>query len=139
VAAGLKKNCQRCSRAISFGRETKKARQHPSKADPAFHPVFWRAGSAAGRGSALVYKSPAHSQELIFAVVQRGQFRRRQDGFNFHLASREGREGGEGNLQSIYILGIQIISTTEFLHLWGKSFVTGRAIRFGCLTNSSSE
>jgi hypothetical protein len=35
----------------------------------------------------------------------RGQFRRRQDGFNFHFASREGREGGEGNLQSIYTLG----------------------------------
>jgi len=30
-------------------------------------------------------------------VDERGQFRRRQDGFNFHFASREGREGGEGN------------------------------------------
>jgi hypothetical protein len=37
---------------------------------------------------------------------ERGQFRRRQDGFNFHFASREGREGGEGNLQAIYKLGV---------------------------------
>jgi hypothetical protein len=42
---------------------------------------------------------------------ERGQFRRRQDGFNFHFASREGRDGGEGNLQSIYILGIIITKT----------------------------
>jgi hypothetical protein len=26
---------------------------------------------------------------------ERGQFRRRQDVFNFHFASREGRESGE--------------------------------------------
>jgi hypothetical protein len=32
------------------------------------------------------------------ALGERGQFRRRQDGFNFHFAAREGREGGEGNL-----------------------------------------
>jgi hypothetical protein len=32
---------------------------------------------------------------------ERGQFRRRQDGFNFHFASREGREGSKGNLQPI--------------------------------------
>jgi hypothetical protein len=36
---------------------------------------------------------------------ERGQFRRRQDGFNFHFASREGRDGGEGNLQSVWLLG----------------------------------
>ena len=35
---------------------------------------------------------------------ERGQFRRRQDGFNFHFASRAGRDGGEGNLESIYKL-----------------------------------
>jgi hypothetical protein len=29
---------------------------------------------------------------------ERGQLRRRQDGFNFHLALREGREG---NLESV--------------------------------------
>jgi hypothetical protein len=34
------------------------------------------------------------------ASGERGQFRWRQDGFNFHFMSREGREGGEEVLQS---------------------------------------
>ena len=47
---------------------------------------------------------PRNSSAQI-ALGERGQFRRRQDGFNFHFASRE---GGEGNLQPIYILGCMV-------------------------------
>jgi hypothetical protein len=54
--------------------------------------------------NALTKKVKPWNSSAQIALGERGQFRRRQDGFNFHFASREGREGGEENLQAIYTL-----------------------------------
>jgi hypothetical protein len=51
-----------------------------------------------------LFQFRSHVMKKIL-LDERGQFRRRQDGFNFHFASREGRDGGEENLESINILG----------------------------------
>ena len=64
--------------------------------------VVQRGHKRAGRAQHVEHDARGRAQ---VALGERGQFRRRQDGFNFHFASREGREGGEENLQPIYILG----------------------------------
>jgi hypothetical protein len=61
-----------------------------------------RGHERAGRAQHIEHDARGRAQ---IALGERGQFRRRQDGFNFHFASREGREGGEENLQSNYTLG----------------------------------
>ncbi len=62
--------------------------------DDGFGAVVQRGHKRAGRAQHVEHDARGRAQ---IALGERGQFHRRQDGFNFHLMSREGREGGEGN------------------------------------------
>ena len=66
--------------------------------DDGFGAVVQRGHKRAGRAQHVEHDARGRAQ---IALGERGQFRRRQDGFNFHFASREGREGSKGNLQPI--------------------------------------
>ena len=51
--------------------------------------VVKRGHKRAGRAQHVKHDARGRAQ---IALGERGQFRRRQDGFNFHFASRKGRE-----------------------------------------------
>ena len=67
--------------------------------------VVQRGHKRAGRAQHVEHDARGRAQ---IALGEHGQFRRSQDGFNFHFASREGREGGEEYLQPIQLLGIKL-------------------------------